>query len=627
MKIVLIVILAALAGFSGAYLIFNHHGAQTQATGAQTQQLYTCGMHPEVISTEPGYCPICGMKLVPKKDSKVAGKGPIVVDPSVAQNMGLVTAEVTRRELIRKIRTSGKIQYSEPLVQSINVKIPGWVEKLYVNYEGQIVKKGQSLFAVYSPELVAAQREYLVALKNENSLNGSNTEYYSGSSDLLKAAVMRLENWDISPEQIENLSSNGELTKTMLIKSPFDGVVIAKNVNVGEHLDMGTEIYRLADISKVWAVGYAYEQDLPFIESGQQAEVTVPSLHNKMFAGNIVFVSPFLNEANQAEIRLEIANPNLDLKPDMYAEITINSALDGSRPAIPRKAVINSGAKQVVYLANGDGSYEPRVITTGAAADSDLIEVTSGLIEGEKIVVSGQFLLDSESRLNESLAMIHQHGSISGDSKNHEKRVMENHQHNDTMDLENKSGMEMERPANQEEKPELSGIYTCPMPEHYHVLQYGSGNCPECGMKLVPVEQTDGKEIYVCPMPEDSVVSNKPGKCPKCGMNLVKLSTDAAAMRMSDEDSMASSEHYHSEMADSSQDESVYSGIYTCPMSGHYDVLQYGSGKCPRCGMALVPVEKTGNKAVYYCPMTEDKVVANKPGICSKCGMTLKKLI
>jgi len=622
MKKILIIATILVIGLGGSYVLFGNHGAASVAQAEETEQLYTCGMHPQIISKEPGYCPICGMKLTPKKDNSVAMKGSIVVDPTVVQNMGMVVADVSRQQLQRKVRVFGKIQYSEPSIQSVNVKIPGWVEKLYIDYEGQSVKKGQPLFSVYSPELVAAQQEYLVALKNKQALGNS------GSNNLLQAAVMRLENWDISPEQITGLSNNGQLTKTMLIRSPFDGVVIAKRVALGEHLNPGAEIYRIADISKVWVQGYAYEQDLPYIRTGQTAEVSVPSLPNDSFTGKIIYVSPFLNDANQAEIRIETANPNLLLKPDMYAEVNIDSRLDGSRLAVPRKAVINSGAKEIVYLSEGDGSYEPQVITTGASADGDMLEVTSGLNEGDKVVTSGQFLLDSESRLNESLAMNHNHGSMaSSDTKDQQMNdmAMDTHQHSGNMKMEDKSAMDAKKTDEQQAKPKLSGIYTCPMPQHYHVLQYGPGNCPECGMKLVPVEETKNTEVYVCPMPEDSVVSDKPGKCPKCGMNLVKMRSDKQAMDMSGEHEIAGHEHNHAAMTDSAHTE-MASGIYTCPMKSDYDVVQYGPGKCPKCGMNLVPVEKTGNKNVYFCPMTQDKYVSSKPGNCPVCGMKLQKL-
>ena len=622
MKRILIIAAILVIGVGGAYIAFDNHGTTGVAQAEESQQLYTCGMHPQIISKEPGYCPICGMKLTPKKDNNVAMKGSIVVDPTVVQNMGMVVADVSRQQLQRKVRVFGKIQYTEPSIQSVNVKIPGWVEKLYIDYEGQSVKKGQPLFLVYSPELVAAQQEYLVALKNKQALGNS------GSNNLLQAAVMRLENWDISQEQITRLSDDGQLTRTMLIRSPFDGVVITKRVAVGEHLNPGAEIYRIADISKVWVQGYAYEQDLPYISTGQTAEVSVPSLPNKTFSGKIIYVSPFLNDANQAEIRIETTNPDLLLKPDMYAEVNINSRLDGGRLAVPRKAVINSGAKEIVYLAEGDGSYEPRLITTGASADGDLLEVTSGLNEGDKIVTSGQFLLDSESRLNESLGMNHNHGSMaSSDTKDEQMNdmAMDTHQHSDDMKTDDNSSMEVKKPGQKQVQPKLSGIYTCPMPEHYHVLQYGPGTCPECGMKLVPIEQTKNTEVYVCPMSEDSVVSDKPGKCLKCGMDLVKLDSDKQAMDMSGEHEMAGHEHNHAAMTDSSHME-MASGIYTCPMKSDYDVVQYGPGKCPKCGMNLVPVEKTGNKSVYYCPMPKDKYVSNKPGNCPVCGMKLQKL-
>jgi len=495
----------------GAVYLLSAPGntAAAENTNAPVKQQYTCGMHPEIISDEPGYCPICGMKLTPKKDG-AASSGSVTIDPVTTQNMGLKTVPAGYHTLSRAVRAFGKVTYREPNLYTVNLKINGWVEKLYVDYKGEQVSKGQPLLEIYSPELVAAQKEYLIAYKA--SMN--NTEAAGNMRSLLEAARQRLLNWDISNDQLEQLEETGEVTRTMRISSPADGVVVVKKVSEGENLKAGAELYRVADLSSVWVVANVYEQDLPWVSLGQEATVVLPHLPGEKFTAAVSYVSPYLDENRQAEARLELNNPRALLKPGMYAEVTLHSVLSGDRLAAPRTAVIHSGVRELVYVATGEGAYEPRLITSGVVGEDDMVEVKSGLAAGEKVVVSGQFLLDSESRLSEAIGM-----------------DMSQHDHGGTVSLSEKKVQPTEEmpPAAMtgHEEHELSGIYTCPMPVHYHVLQYGEGTCPECGMKLVPVEETDNTGFYVCPMTEDRIVQKEPGRCSVCGMKLVKFEKDA----------------------------------------------------------------------------------------------------
>ncbi len=520
MKTIIITIIALLIGFGVSYVIFSPDQTSVLTDEVSSQQQYTCGMHPQIISDEPGYCPICGMKLTPKKDGSGPAEGSITIDPTTVQNMGLKTAVVSTQPIIKSVRAFGKIQYSEPLIQTINVKIPGWVENLYVDYEGAAVKTGQPLLELYSPELVAAQREYLVALESSRKLSAVTASAISASDLLLDASVFRLQNWDISPDQIRKLAKTGQLTKSMVIRSPFNGVVISKKAVTGDHLKAGAEIFRIADISEVWGVAHIYEQDIPFINPGQIARVELPYLPGQVFEGEVSYISPYLDNKRQVEIRLDMHNPDLQLKPEMYAEITFESQIPGDRLALPLKAIINSGLKEIVYIANNDGSFEPRVVRTGAVGNNDYIEIISGLSEGEKVVVSGQFLLDSESRLNESLNMAHNHGGHSAFKRDDHSMSEDQDKHEHIPESSHKENTHNDERT---DLTELSGIYTCPMPVHFHILQYGEGKCPECGMDLVPVEETDNSEVYFCPMLECRVVSSEPGSCPKCGMHLIKL--------------------------------------------------------------------------------------------------------
>lgn len=588
MKNTIIVILALVIGLGLGYVIFGGKGtvslSDTQVTG---KQLYTCGMHPEIITQEPGYCPICGMKLVPKKDGgESSGAGVISIDPATVQNMGLRIAPVQVGALSKTIRAYGQIDYDETREYAVNMKISGWVEKLYVDFEGAQIRAGDKLLDIYSPELVAAQKEYLVAYENNKSVTVIPAASQQ-STRLLAASEDRLANWDISGDQIQNLKAKGEVSRLLTMRAPATGVVVKKHVVQGTYLKAGANLFDVADLSVVWLRAFVYEQELPYLRLGQKATVQLPYLPGEAFSGRIAFISPELDAKRQAEVRINIPNPDGRLRPGMYSEVMITSQLHGEKKLIPASAVINSGVRQLVFVQMGEGKFEPRLVGIGHYGDNDVLEIVSGLEVGEKIVTSGQFLLDSETRLNEALDMGHAHGSRGPGTEpaSEEHSLDAAHQHKSTE----------AKPEKKAEKKTLSGIYTCPMDEHSHIVQYGPGKCSLCGMKLIPVEKTSGRTLYVCPMPEDSVVSSKPGTCPKCSMKLVKMEKEP-------------------EMT-----------LYVCPMPED-SVVSFKPGKCPRCGMKLAPAKDVGDMTLYVCPMPEDSVVSVKPGKCPKCGMKLVKM-
>ena len=512
MRTTIIATITLALGFAGAWMIFADNQPPAAASATAAQQ-YTCGMHPQIVTNEPGYCPICGMKLTPKKDG-ASEAGTISIDPTTTKNMGIATTEVRRQTITRTVRTFGKVKIAQPNEHAINVKFDGWVEKLYVDREGEQVFKGQPLFDVYSPELVAAQKEYLIALRGAGGQ----------SSGLLTAARARLANWDISDDQIDELTKSGEATRTLKVRAPIDGIVTMKNVAQGEMVKPDMEAYRVADLSSVWVVAQVYEQDLPFVHMKQDAQVAFPNLGTAPRTGTVSYIAPYLDERGQVEVRVVLSNPDLRLKPEMYAEVSLASSLPGERLAVPRTAVINSGIRQLAYVELGDGKFEPREIKVGAAGDGDQVEIQSGLSEGERVVVTGQFMLDSETRLNESLTQGgmpgHDHGSETAVESKAPPPV-------DTMGGHDMTSHTEDNP---DELVATGGhdIYTCPMPAHYGVLQYGPGKCPQCGMDLVPLAQTTNTKVYVCPMVEDQIVQDHPGACPKCHMNLVRYRAEAS---------------------------------------------------------------------------------------------------
>jgi len=367
-------------------------------------EFYTCGMHPWVILPEPGLCPICHMDLTPLDPEKFSGE--ISIDPIVTQNIGVRIAEVKSGPIVQTIRTVGTVAYDETRVRDINIKVSGWIENLYVDYEGVEVKKDDPLFDFYSPKLYSAQSEYLSSLKMRGRGGVAFLpETMLDAERLIEDARIQLEFFDITPEQIEAIEADGTPAKTMTIRSPYDGVVIAKHANEGMRINSGMRVYQIADLSKVWVMVSLYEYQLPFIEEGQEATMTLPYIPGHTFEGRVIYVYPYLNEqTRQIHVRLEFENHDGMLKPGMYASIELRSTLADEQTIAPRSAVIDTGERQVAFVSLGEGRFEPRDVQMGVATEDGFVEILDGLAPGEMVVVSGQFLLDSEARIRESIA-------------------------------------------------------------------------------------------------------------------------------------------------------------------------------------------------------------------------------
>jgi len=371
-------------------------------TGAT--RFYTCGMHPWVILPKPGNCPICGMELVPLDASKFTGQ--VTIDPVVVQNIGVRTGKVSEGTLSRTIRTVGTVEYDERRVRDINTKVSGWIEKIHVDYLGAEVKKGEPLFELYSPDLYAAQKEYLVAYRNRSGgAADSAAGMVPGAGSLLDAARRRLLFYDITPDQIAALERSGEPAKAMVIRSPYAGVVTEKHGNEGMKVDPGMRVYRIADLSKVWVMATLYEYQLPYVQVGQKAVMSLPYIPGQTFEGKIVYIYPYLSEkSREVKVRIEFENPYGVLKPGMFANIDLENTLPRKRVLVPREAIIDTGERQVAFVSLGEGRFEPREVRMGVEAGDGKVEVLSGLKPGETVVTSGQFLIDSESKMREALA-------------------------------------------------------------------------------------------------------------------------------------------------------------------------------------------------------------------------------
>lgn len=398
-SVIVLMALAFVIGVIASTSLKSFLAGSSQAEAGKAQY-YTCGMHPWVVLPRPGNCPICQMKLVPLDPAKFTSE--IVINPAMTQSIGIRLSPVASGPLTRVMRTVGAVDYNETLVRDVNIKVSGWVEKLYVNSVGQPVEKDQPLLDIYSPDLYSAQVEYLLALKGKDVLKSTPP---ATGDDLLAAARKRLEYYDISQAQIEELEKSGKVSKTMALRSPFRGTVVIKNVLEGQKVDAGMQLLRIADFSKVWVMVTVYEYQVPFVEVGQKAVMTLPYIPGQAFEGKVTYIYPYLNpESRQAKVRLEFDNPNQLLKPGMYANVELRSTLATDRTLVPREAVIDTGTRQVAFVSLGEGRFQPREVQIGVEADGGMLEILDGLKPGEMVVTSGEFLLDSEARLHEALA-------------------------------------------------------------------------------------------------------------------------------------------------------------------------------------------------------------------------------
>ena len=561
-KLISLLLVASLAVTAALYFTKGRRGAISSA--AHSDQLYTCGMHPQVIQNKPGNCPICGMKLTPVRkqlsattastnpapaaaagerkikyykssmqpgelsqspardstgmdmvpvyEDETANSSTIAIDPVTTQNMGIRTGVVTRGPLRRIIRTVGVVEFDETALADVTTKYKGWIERLYADATGKQVHRGEPLFEIYSPELYSAQTEYLLAL--EQATKGT-----SGSDTLQTSALTKLKFFDIPDDQIAELTKTRVARKTLPVNAPRDGVVVEKMAVQGQMVDAGMKLYRLADLSLVWVLSQVYEQDLAFLTLGQEAVVRLSYLPDREFRGRISYIYPTLDEKTRtAKVRMEFHNPGFFLKPGMFATVEIRSELESSVLLVADSAVLRSGEKNTVFVALDGGKFEPRTVTLGPRAENNQYQVLSGLNEGERVVTSGQFMLDSESQLREAIQKM-------------------NGAPNATP-----AAIALIRVPAERNSPSMSTtnvvVYICPMPEHVAIQYDHPGKCPICGMMLVPVTlqtlaklQPGGRvEYYTCPMTDacptpghGAVKYAQGGKCPVCGMTLIPV--------------------------------------------------------------------------------------------------------
>jgi len=462
---------------------WRHDAAATSATpdGGEHEQLWSCSMHPWVLEDEPGPCPICGMAMVPVAEETAAGgaaapgrgtggdreirfyrnpmdptitspvpmkdsmgmdyvpvyadeaagaaAGPVVtIDPAIVQNMNVVTAAVERRNVTNEIRTVGFLDYDQERMVTVTTKYAGFVERVYVNYVGEPVRRGQPLFEIYAPELVQTQQELLSAIAFARRLEGAPEEARQRAESLVEAGRARLAYWDIGEDQVRRLVEDGIVARTLTVTAPSGGVVMQRMPALeGMSVQPGMQLFHIADLSYLWLSVEVFEDQLPWLREGSAATIELSYFPGETFTGEVRFVEPQVNEATRTvDLRLEVPNPDGRLRAGMYATVRFAPVMAAETVTVPSLAVLRTGERNVVIAALGEGRFAPREVTLGAEGGG-LVQVLSGLEAGERVVTSSQFLLDSESNLREAIQKLL--ASRTGDAEPEPPSPDQGHQH------------------------------------------------------------------------------------------------------------------------------------------------------------------------------------------------------
>ena len=389
-------------------------GKAAQKPAPQKKILYYMDpMDPSIVSKHPGKAP-CGMDLVPVYANDVTS-GEVRISPAVVQEIGVTTTEAASGPFSKTIRTYGTSAWDETTLASLNTKMDGWIEKLYVNVTGQLVKKGRPLMRIYSPQLVSAQEEYLAAIDNAKALGGSPLRLMAGAAEKLpEAARMRLKLWDISDAQISRLRRTRQVSKALTLYAPISGIVTRLDVVQGDYVTAGKNLLQMAAIDPVWVNAYIYEAQVPMVKKGMTATVAFDALPGETFTGRVDYVYPYVSGKSRTDqVRIVLPNPKEHILPQMYGTVKFASPVADDVVQVPADAVIRaSSTDSVVFLSLGAGRFAGRKVILGPEGNGGMVMVKAGLKAGERIVTSAQFLIDSESRLNAAVqAMLNEGGS------------------------------------------------------------------------------------------------------------------------------------------------------------------------------------------------------------------------
>lgn len=427
-------LILAVAAF--AYLgVLRRQARQAEGTAHAGKDVYYCPMHTTYRSDKPGNCPICSMKLVKLEapqapngadamktgssssmpenmphggsaSSLPSGENAIFIPPEKQQLIGMRSVPAVTGTLTKDIRIVGKVSYDERRLTHIHSKVSGYIEEVFADAVGKSVRAGEPLFTIYSPDLVATQQDYLLALRSRDLLKTSTVASAAkGSENLIAAARERLRLWDVSDREIESLESEGRIKRAITVYSPVSGVVMERAAyHHGTFVDPSKDLFTIVDLSHVWVLGEVYETDLPFVKPGQVAEIELPySGGGRKIRGRVSFIYPFLDpKTRTVQVRMEFANPNLSLKPEMFTNISMQVGI-GRQVLIPQDALMDTGTEQYVFIDKGDGYVQPRHVKVSAEAGEN-VGIQEGLKPGEKVVTGANFIVDSESRLKGAFA-------------------------------------------------------------------------------------------------------------------------------------------------------------------------------------------------------------------------------
>jgi Cu(I)/Ag(I) efflux system membrane fusion protein len=404
----LVVVLLVAAGGGGYYLWHEKKagkGAQEAKKGEEGKVLYTCPMHPFIIKDKPGSCPICGMTLVKKVEgAQASGKeldmlGHVSLSPTQMVMANVATSEAKAMPLNKEINAVGIVQYDQARQAKVTAWVAGRIDKLHVNTVGSYVSKGRPVAEVYSPDLVSAQQEYLLALKSRDQFKNSPIQSISqGGEGLVASARQRLKLMGVKDDQIAALVKAGEPNIKLPVYTPLSGIVIEKIVQQGQYVNVGDTLFNIADLSTVWVEVEVYENEFPNIKIGQMVDLVSQSYPGKTFRGRVAFIYPFLDpKTRTVKVRVEIPNPGLRLKPDMFVNAMVKVPL-GSSIVVPVSAVMDTGQRQLVWVEMKPGMFAPRDVKVGVRS-GDNVQILSGLKAGEKVASSGGYLIDSEAQL------------------------------------------------------------------------------------------------------------------------------------------------------------------------------------------------------------------------------------
>jgi len=356
-----------------------------------------------------------GMDYLPVYESEPEASGQIRISPEKIQKLGVSTETLAKRVLTRSIRALGSIQVDERRVHAVTPKFEGWISRLYVNATGQTVKRGQPLLEIYSPELMTAQQEYLIARQGQQALQQGSAQARGTAEHLTDNALQRLHYWDIAPAQLQRLQIQGKPVDTLPLLSPVNGVVLEKPAQEGMRFMPGELLFRIADLSAVWLLAEVFEQDIGGVHPNQAVQVHINAYPDQLFSGKVEFIYPTLaTETRTVKVRVELPNAEGLLKPGLYGSVTLAALEDrDERLAVPDSAVIDSGARQVVLVQRGEGRFEPHVVKLGRQADG-YWEVLEGLDAGDQVVTRANFLIDAESNLKSALDGFNNQGADAG---------------------------------------------------------------------------------------------------------------------------------------------------------------------------------------------------------------------